>query len=200
LTAATGVVDAPKKVREMADFVLLLRGVNVGKGNRVPMAELRAILTELGYHAVTTLLNSGNAVFATHHDAAPERLATDIGIAIADRLGVTPRVIVQSASSFSAIVDGCPISVPESDHAKLLVAFASEPADLAALSPLLTLATPPERFVITPHAAYWYAPAGILASPVGDALLGRVGQRVTTRNWGTVLKITRELSRVQGQA
>jgi uncharacterized protein (DUF1697 family) len=45
----------------MPRFVALLRGVNVGKAKRVPMAQLRAWLAELGYSGVATLLNSGNA-------------------------------------------------------------------------------------------------------------------------------------------
>lgn len=48
----------------MPIFVALLRGVNVGKAKRVPMAELRALLAGLGHTGVATLLNSGNAVFS----------------------------------------------------------------------------------------------------------------------------------------
>ena len=40
----------------MPTFVALLRGVNVGKANRVPMAELRTLLSRLGYTHVATLL------------------------------------------------------------------------------------------------------------------------------------------------
>ena len=47
----------------MTTFVALLRGVNVGKSKRVPMAEFRMLLSGLGYTDVVTLLNSGNAVF-----------------------------------------------------------------------------------------------------------------------------------------
>ena len=47
----------------MPTFVALLRGVNVGGAKRVPMAELRTLLSGLGYTGVATLLNSGNAVF-----------------------------------------------------------------------------------------------------------------------------------------
>lgn len=49
----------------MPQFVALLRGVNVGKGNRVPMAEFRLMLEQIGYTEVKTLLNSGNAVFTS---------------------------------------------------------------------------------------------------------------------------------------
>ena len=50
---------------QMPYFAVLLRGVNVGKGNRVPMAELRNLLAELGYTNVRTFLNSGNAIFGS---------------------------------------------------------------------------------------------------------------------------------------
>ena len=49
----------------MPQFVALLRGVNVGKGNRLPMVELKALLQRLDYTDVSTLLNSGNAVFTS---------------------------------------------------------------------------------------------------------------------------------------
>lgn len=57
----------------MPRFVALLRGVNVGKGKRVPMAELRKVLTALDYRDVQTLLNSGNAVFESGGRAATTR-------------------------------------------------------------------------------------------------------------------------------
>jgi len=43
--------------------VALIRGINVGKAKRVAMADLRALLVELGYGEPRTLLNSGNVVF-----------------------------------------------------------------------------------------------------------------------------------------
>lgn len=47
----------------MPRFVALLRGVNVGKGNRIAMADFRRLLEGAGCTDVLTLLNSGNAVF-----------------------------------------------------------------------------------------------------------------------------------------
>ena len=53
---------------------------------------------------------------------------------------------------------------------------------------------PPERFVVGEHAAFLYAPDGILQSTAGSAMLGKGGKAVTTRNWRTVLKLQRLLS------
>ena len=43
--------------------------------------------------------------------------------------------------------------------------------------------------VVTPHAAYLLCPQGLLESLAGEALLGKLGRGVTTRNWATVLKL-----------
>ena len=48
----------------MPRYVALFRGINVGKANRIAMADFRELLTSLGYTDVKTLLNSGNAVFS----------------------------------------------------------------------------------------------------------------------------------------
>jgi uncharacterized protein (DUF1697 family) len=58
-------------------FIALLRGINVGKANRIPMADLRALLEGLGHTDVTTLLNSGNAVFRATKGTSAKH-ATDI--------------------------------------------------------------------------------------------------------------------------
>ena len=94
----------------MPTFVALLRGVNVGKGKRVPMAALRAVLTGLGYTDVATLLNSGNAVFRAAK-GAPPRHAASVAAAIASELGVEVAVVVKSAGELAAIVSDCPIPV-----------------------------------------------------------------------------------------
>lgn len=65
----------------MPKFVALLRGVNVGRAKRVPMAELRSLLGELGYTSVATLLNSGNAVFHAPKGTSAQH-AADIAAAM----------------------------------------------------------------------------------------------------------------------
>ena len=54
-------------------YVALLRGINVGKGARVPMKTLKALLEGLGLSDVVTYLNSGNVVF----ESGLERLRAD---------------------------------------------------------------------------------------------------------------------------
>ena len=46
----------------MTTWLALLRGVNLGKHNKVPMAELRPRLTEAGLGNVRTYIQSGNVI------------------------------------------------------------------------------------------------------------------------------------------
>jgi uncharacterized protein (DUF1697 family) len=172
----------------MPTFVVLLRGINVGKSKRVPMEELRALLAGLGYSGVATLLNSGNAVFRAAK-GTPATHAADIAAAISARLDIEVPVIVKSAKDLAAIVSGNPLAGEAADHSRLLVAFAQDAGTLAGLGAIRPLVVPPERFELGRHAAYLHCVAGILGSKAGEALLGKAGKSVTTRNWATVLKL-----------
>jgi uncharacterized protein (DUF1697 family) len=174
--------------RTVSRFVVLLRGVNVGKGNRVPMAGFRAALEELGHGSVRTLLNSGNAVFSST-ESSTSTLAASIANVVEARFGVVTPVIVKSAAELDAIVKNNPFPPPEPAHSRFLVAFAMDTASLQELAPLSSLVQPDERFSITEHAAYLHRTGGLLESKVGKAIVGRTGRSITTRNWATVLKL-----------
>ena len=51
--------------------IALLRGINLGAKRRVAMADLRALLEELGYTDVRTVLASGNAIFTGRTSRTP---------------------------------------------------------------------------------------------------------------------------------
>jgi uncharacterized protein (DUF1697 family) len=55
--------------RPMTRYLVLLRGINVGGKNPVPMAGLRELLTELGYVDVRTYLASGNVILTADRPA-----------------------------------------------------------------------------------------------------------------------------------
>lgn len=172
----------------MPTFIALLRGVNVGKGRRVPMADFRAVLERLGYTAVTTLLNSGNAVFSAAAPA-PAVHARAIADALAQALEAEVPVIVLSASELASIVAENPLAQQAADGSRLLVAFVQDAAALRSLAAVQALAAPPDTFVVGRRAAYLHCPQGSLASAAGAALLGRQGRAATTRNWSTTLKL-----------
>lgn len=175
----------------MPRFVVLLRGVNVGKANRIPMEELRRLLRDRSFTEVRTLLNSGNAVFSST-GRSPDAHARAIEAGLREHHGLSIQVVVKSYSEFDAAVAGNPIMPATGEHSQFLVAFSQKSRTLQQLSVLASLVQPPERFGIGTHAAYLHCAAGMLKSKAANALLGKSGRGVTTRNWATVLKI-REL-------
>jgi len=172
----------------MPAFIALLRGINVGKANRIAMADLRALLEGLGCTGVTTLLNSGNVVFRAVR-GTPAKHAADITAAIASQMQLNVPVIVKSAQELDAIASGNPWASTAPDPSRLLVAFAQDLKALGSLDAIGPLVVAPEEFLIGPHAAYLHCIGGILESKAGKALVGKAGQAVTTRNWATVLKL-----------
>lgn len=172
----------------MPTFVALLRGVNAGKAKRVPMAELRALLTGLGYTGVATLLNSGNAVFRAQRDT-PAKHSAAIAAAIFTQLKVEVPVIVKSARELAAIISENPNEAGVEKWPRSLVAFVQDTKALSGLAAIESLVVPPEQFAVGKNAAYLLCAAGILESKAGEALLGKAGKLATTRNWATVLKL-----------
>ena len=173
----------------MPKFVVLLRGVNVGKAKRVPMAEFRALLEGLGYTEVSTLLNSGNAVFSSATKSTPAKHAASIRAALLEQLQVDVPVIVKSAKEMATAVAENTVEIAADLHSRFLVAFTQESGDLAKVAAVEPLLHPDERFAIGSQAAYLFCAVGILESQAGAAMLGKIGRGATTRNWATTLKL-----------
>jgi uncharacterized protein (DUF1697 family) len=172
----------------MPTFIILLRGVNVGKAKRVPMADFKDLLLTLGCRKVTTLLNSGNAVVEAPRTTS-QALAKKIAIAIADHFNFEVPVVVKSADELDSIVTSNELASAAADPSRLLVAFGKDNAAIASLQAVAGLVAAPEQFLLKQQAAYLYCARGILESKAAKALLGQAGKAVTTRNWATVLKL-----------
>jgi uncharacterized protein (DUF1697 family) len=168
--------------------IALLRGINVGRAKRVAMADLRTLLTDLGYSDVTTLLNSGNVVF-TAPNSTTSASAARIEAALAAELGVTSRVTVLDAAEMADVVAENALLEIADDPSRLLVVVPTNPADRRLLEPLLNQDWAPEALAVGTRAAYIWCAAGILASRLA-ATVGRVlGDAATTRNWATISKL-----------
>ena len=92
----------------MRTHVALLRGINVGGNNKVPMAGLRELMTSLGYADVATYIQSGNVVF-TAPGADSGKLAAELDEKIAERFGVPGHVVVVTRDELAAVIAGEPV-------------------------------------------------------------------------------------------
>jgi uncharacterized protein (DUF1697 family) len=170
-------------------YVALLRGINVGRAKRVAMADLRALLGELGYTAVKTHLNSGNAVF-TADDSAPAEQATRIEAAIADRLGLDVRCVVLTADELRAIVDGHPFADVADNGSRMMANVLAAQPDPELLAEHDPIALDPENARLGDRVIYQWCPDGVLAAPpVGGFVEKHLSVAVTARNWNTITKL-----------
>ncbi|MFL6625529.1 MAG: DUF1697 domain-containing protein [Burkholderiaceae bacterium] len=172
----------------MKRHIALLRGINVGKAKRVPMADLRALMEGLGHANVRTLLNSGNAVFDAR-GGTPAALARTLRAAILDKLGVDCEVIVKTAGELDAAIAEHPLRRHANDDARLLVMFVQAPSTLAELKALESTDWSPEAFAVGAQAAWLWCADGIIESRVAKAVGKVLKDRGTARNWATVGKL-----------
>jgi len=87
--------------------VVLIRGINVGGKNPVPMAQLRDALARRGYGAVSTYIQSGNVLLAAP-GAYEEKVSADVEAVLNDSFGVTSVVLTLSAQSLRSAVADAP--------------------------------------------------------------------------------------------
>ena len=172
----------------MPRYVALFRGINVGKAKRIAMADLRALLAKLGFTDIQTLLNSGNAVF-TGEAEPPAELAARLRAAVVKKLGVDALVIIKSGKDVAGIMAGNAIEKLATDHSRLLVAMTNDAQALAALKSIAKMEWGAEKIHVGRHAAYVWCANGILESKAAVALLKKLGETSTTRNWATLAKI-----------
>jgi uncharacterized protein (DUF1697 family) len=92
---------------QVMSYVALLRAVNVG-GNKLPMADLRALLEGLGLTNVRTYVQSGNAVFDAGRDEPAQALATAIEVRIERDLGPRVGVLVLPGESMADVAAANP--------------------------------------------------------------------------------------------
>ena len=171
----------------------LLRGVNVGRANRVAMADLKALVEDLGMQDPRTLLNSGNVVF-TSPTAAPRDSAARIEKALRDTLGVTCRVVVLSAEEVADVIARNPLLSKADDPSRLLVAVLSETADRGRLAELEKRDWGRDALAVGPRAAYLWCAGGVIDSALNTAVNRSLGSEVTSRNWATMLKLQEMLA------
>lgn len=168
--------------------IALLRGVNVGGGKKVPMAELRAIAESVGFGDVRTLLNSGNLVYRTTMKPAAAEKA--LRAAILETLGVDSRVFVRTPAQVQRLLQENPMpDEAASNPSRFVVTVWSADVTPEALRCFTDAPTVRERFVVGAHAAYLWFPDGISASTVYDKSSRGLGDRITARNWNTMQKL-----------
>jgi uncharacterized protein (DUF1697 family) len=189
----------------MASHVALLRGINVGGRNKVPMADLREVVTSLGHTGVSTYIQSGNVLFSTA-DTDNAKLAAALESAIEDRFGIWSSVVVLSRDELARVLAANPY--PDEPNPRMVhVVFlnAEPPADLlmriaATESAVAAKGSRDTVQLAGPSAGpalFLHTPDGFGTSELAQNVLkilappkkSRPGLAATARNWATATKL-----------
>ena len=169
-------------------YVALLRGVNVGGKNKLPMADLRDIFTAAGCAAVQTYIQSGNVVFEAAQDLA-ERVPEIVTRAIRRQFGFETAVVMRSSEELRRVVASNPFDT-SGDPRFLHVAFLEDTPGAEAVSRLDPQRSPPDAFAVRGRNVYLHYPNGVARSKLTNEYLAAQLQTASTmRNWRTVLSL-----------
>ena len=169
-------------------WIVLLRGVNVGGRNRLPMAALRELLAEVGFENVRTYIQSGNIVLDSP-DGDRDSLARSVRGAIEERFGFAPHTFVLDVDAFDAAIAANPFAGDGQDPKAVHFFFLAEPDPSADLDGLRALATQGEEFVLTATVFFLHTPNGFGRSRLVERLHRFIGTETTARNHRSVRAI-----------
>jgi uncharacterized protein (DUF1697 family) len=174
--------------------VVLLRGINLGPRNRVPMKELREALAEAGFGDVRTYVQSGNIVLDSHEPA--EKVGREVERLIAQRFDLKIPAVVRTQKELAAVVKRNPLAKVATDPKRYQVSFLASELKPDKLKELNAVASESEQLVAKGRELYAWHPDGVARSKLWAKLAGTgLGVTATARNWKTVetlLDMTRE--------
>ena len=171
------------------NYVALLRGVNVGGKNKLPMKELVEIVERVGCTEVQNYIQSGNVIFRSTASIAkkvPELVAAEIE----RRFGFQTRLVVRTTEQLREVANTNPFlakGAPVELLSVMFLATTPEPSDVARLDPNRS---PGDEFEVRGDTIFLHTPTGLaetkLTNAYFDSRLRTVG---TSRNWRTTLKL-----------
>jgi uncharacterized protein (DUF1697 family) len=173
----------------LTHHVALLRGVNVGGHGKAPMADLRAMLADLGFEDPRSLLQSGNLVFRSR----PTGVALEALLEreIKARIGLTTDILVRTAAEWAEVVAANPYAeMAKEDPGHLLVMALKAKPGATELKDLRAWIPGHESIEAVGHELYIAYRDGVGTSKLTGAVIERrLKTRGTARNWNTVTKL-----------
>ncbi len=177
----------------MKTWIALLRGINVGGNNILPMQDLRALLSNLGYTDARTYIQSGNRVFKSTKTNA-EQIAGQITDGIENTFGFQIRVFVLTIDALDNAIADNPYPQGHADPKTVHLYFLSEPALNADVSAMQAQCANAEAFTLSDRIIYLFAPDGMGKSKLAAKMERLARAQATARNLRSAIKIP-ELTR-----
>ena len=174
----------------MTTWVVLLRGVNVAGANRLPMTDLRELVTSLGHSDVATYIQSGNLVLTSPRKNR-HTIAGEICDGIKSSFGLGVTAILRTPAELVASVAANPFSAQaKADAARVHIMFLSDVPKREVATQLDPDRFAPDRFELVGSEVFLHYPNGAGRSKMNlDYFEKRLQVRGTSRNLNTVAKL-----------
>lgn len=173
----------------MSTHVALLRAINVGGRNSLPMKTLARMFEELGCKNVRTYIQSGNVVFEAS-DALARRVPKAIHAAIEKQCGFSVPVVVRTHAELAKVAGGHAFAKRAKDTKLLHVAFLADIPGAERIALLDPKRSPPDELEVIGRDIHLLLPKGVgrskLTNLYFDAKLATVS---TIRNFATIRKL-----------
>ncbi len=175
--------------KALSTHLALLRGINVGGKNMLPMKELVEIFLDVGCSDVRTYIQSGNVIFN-----APPRLLESLRGAVEQRIaaqfGYQIPIVLRTASQLAEAIGNNPFLKPGADLKPLHVLFLADLPTPQAIAKLDPERSRPDAFVVHNREIYLHLPNGVAGTKLTNSYFDSKLATVSTgRNWATVLKL-----------
>ena len=170
-------------------WIALLRGINVGGKNKLPMADLTRLFEAAGCTAITTYIQSGNVVF-TAPMALGNKMADIAADAIASELGLEIPVVIRKAKDWQRAIERNPFAKSATDPKHLHMAALQSRPSAARSRSLDADRSPGDQFVVLGSEVYLHCPNGVARTKLTNAWFDSQLETVSTmRNWNTCLRL-----------
>lgn len=170
-------------------YVALLRGINVGGKNMLPMKELAAMFVAAGCSEVETYIQSGNVVFSASAGVT-KGLDAKITKRIEEKFGWRVPVVMRSAAQMKMVVMENPFLKTGSEVELMYVYFLGAAPGVEMVAGLDAGRSPGDRFEVVGGEIYLELGNGMGNSKLTNAYFDSKLKTVSTaRNWRTVLKL-----------
>jgi uncharacterized protein (DUF1697 family) len=170
-------------------YVALLRGINLGGKNLLPMKDLAAIFVQAGCTNVRTYIQSGNVIFSSPASLL-KGLPDTISERIATRFGYRIPIILRTSEQLARAIRDNPFLQAGESEKTLYVLFLADPPNAPAVGKLDPDRSPPDAFRVLNQEIYLHLPNGVAHSKLTNAYFdAKLSTTCTARNWATVRKI-----------
>lgn len=170
----------------MDKYIALLRGINVGGKNILPMKELVPIIESMGARDVSTYIQSGNVVF-TSAIAQREHWCEKLTQKVQELKGFSPQLLLLSKADLNRAIENNPF--PVDDPKSLHFFFLAQDPVRDKLVELEKIKVDTERYHLKERIFYLYTPDGFGRSKLAERVEKILGVPTTARNWNSIVKL-----------